>query len=223
MIPEGLITHAVGHSATDNPNLMRPTFGNIGSQSVEFKVIKEFSGADTQAAGKEISHEKEVCIIKNDKFCSAAILPKDLSLRQKHELAGLYEQFKSQKGSSDTRIAEWQAITDQERGFLLASGIYTVEQLHAVDAAESYKLGPAGADLKKRAEWHMKTKNEEASSPMTEIQLLLKEKAELKAKAEKAEADYFALQAQLAEQNKVTVVEEEKKKAGRPPKAKEIE
>jgi hypothetical protein len=222
MIPEGLITHANEHVATDNPNLLRPTFGHIGSQSVEFKIVKEFSGADSMAAGQEISREKEVCVIKNDKFCSAAILPKDLSLKQKHELAGLYEQFRSQKGSTDTRIAEWQAITDQERGFLLGSGIYTVEQLHAVDAAESYKLGPAGDDLKKRASWHMKTKNEETSAPMTEIQLLLKEKAELKAKAEKAEADYFALQAQIAAQSNVVVVEEEKKKAGRPPKAKEI-
>lgn len=199
MIAEGLIL-PTSHSHTDNPGLRKPSFGNIGSQSVEFRTIREFSGKLTGEVGKEVYNDKDVCIIKNDKFCSAAILYSDLSYQQREDLANAYDAFKSEKESTDTRIIEWQAITDQEKGSLLAAGIFTVEQLQAFNASEMHKLGPNAQSLKARADMHLATKREEARSSIDpEIQLLMQEKALEKERAEAQEQAYFAAQERIAE------------------------
>lgn len=220
MIAEGFIL-PTGHSQTDNPVLRKPSFGNIGSQSAEFRTVRQFSGKLTGEAGREVYNDKDVCIIKNDKFCSAAILYSDLSYQQREDLAAAYDAFKNEKESNDTRIIDWQAITDQEKGSLLAAGVFTVEQLFAYEASEINKLGPNGQNLKARADMHMATKREEAQSSIApEIQLLMREKALEKERAEDKEKAYFAAQARIAELEAQLRSDSLRapKKAGRPKK-----
>lgn len=209
-----------GFEQTDSPHVMKPTFGSVGSQYVRFHVHLEYSGSDSEAKGIEVKRPIELCEIQNDKFTRVPIRVNDLSPRQKVELAPLYERFKSQKDSNETSIADWEAITDMEKGLLMTSGVYTVEQLDAFGDEELYKLGPSGKDLKLRASRHVRAKRgpdvDKVEELRREMQLIIEENKRLQAK----EHEYFARAEKRATLEAITPV---KKKGGRPKKQKTTE
>lgn len=195
MLPVNLET-AKNHEATSNPLVFKPMFGSIGEQSVEFKMHREYSGADSKEQNREVYRDVEVCVIRNDKFCSAGIMTKDLSPQQKIDLAPIYEQFRSQKDSTDTRIIDWVAVSDQEKAQLMQAGVFTVEQLHAFTDDNAYKLGPNEKDFRERAERHITSKQNAKDETKQELLRLMEENAALKRQAADKQDAYFAAESQ---------------------------
>lgn len=194
-IPEGLIVQAQGWERTTNANVMKPTFGSMGSQFVEFKVHKEYSGADSVKANVEVNRHVEICLIQNDKFSKVPLRMNELSPKQKIELSQMYERFKSQKDSSDTSVLDWDALTYDEKAFLGSAGIWTVEQLHSLGEHEQYKLGPAYADLKERAKRHIDSKpGSKVAERKREMELLMEEKRKDRERIKELEDRLFRLE-----------------------------
>lgn len=204
--PDGLVVQADRFEIIGN-NLAKPVYGTLNKMYVEFREELVYSGADSEKSDEEIRRPVEVCLIQTDKFSRVPLrvrnkergIKSELSPKQEIELAPLYEHFKSQKDSTDTRVGSWEACSDMERSQLNMLGIWSVEQLANFEDAELYRLGPGGKDLRDRALRHVKTKTRNgASDRIEQLQALLKEKEE-HAKALAAQQErIFELEAQLA-------------------------
>lgn len=202
MLPENLIIKPVSFEQTLQPGVLKPTYGSLGSQYVRFHVHKEYNGADSTVAGKEVYRPIEVCEFQNDRFTRCPIRVKDLSAKQKVELAPIYERFRTQKESDETAVTEWDAVTDLEKGFLMTAGVYTVEQLGKFEDTELHRLGPGGTDLRLRARRHMRTKEDAkpkaADELKNEIALLRAEKEDQNARMKALEEKFFKQEAEKA-------------------------
>lgn len=199
-IPAELITEARTFEPTATGGVLKPLFGSVGAQAVEFREIEIYDGVASMKKEREVRRKEEVCLIKNDKFSTAAVRVKDMQPWQIKAYGGLYDQFKEQRESNETRIARWDAINDNNKAQLLAAGVSTVEQLYAYPDDSVYKLGPSGKEFKELAKRHLDTKHD--NDPKVEIELLLKENARLKAEAKEKEEAFFKAQALIAEQEK---------------------
>lgn len=204
-LPAQLITN-FEFKDTSNPLVKKPVVGSAKGMYTRFEIHKEYSGEASKEAGKESFRPIEVCRIRTDRFSEPAIMVKDLSVEQKMSLAQLYEQFKSQKNSSETSIFEWQAISDQDKAFLGGAGIFTVEQLASLEKEQRYTLGINAEEYHQKANMHLITKNETNEFGNAQIQALLREKEEMAARLKRFEDAEFERHA--------TAVETPKKKSG---------
>lgn len=192
-LPEGLITTATGFGDGGHQQVLKPTFGTVGSQYVRFRQHFKYCGAASEEQRKEVYASIDVCEIHNDKFTKAVIRVKDLSPKQRVELAQLYERFKTQKDSTETEVISWDAATEMEKALMISVGAYTVESVHATPESEAYKFGPDYKDLKERARRHVERKQGSSRSEemATELQLVMQHNAELERKLKEAEELYF--------------------------------
>lgn len=206
-MPETLIVQASSFQQTQNPLIMKPVFGSMGTQTVRFHNHKIYNATKSKAENKEAFDTIELCEIRNDAYCKVPLRVKtrdggsELSREQQTMLAGLYERFKSQRESGETSIMDWEAIEEGDRSQLAQLGIFSVEQLFAHREHELYKLGPGGEELHERAARHMNSKMEEKKKldAIEELALIRAEKEQLAAEREKANETMFKLQAQIAE------------------------
>lgn len=215
--PEGFVAPNIKLQSTNNPLVLKPTFGSIGSQYVRFELHEVYDASKSDVADIEVKEQIEICLIQNDKFTRCPIRIKDLSPAQRVALAPLYERFKTQKDSKDTAIFDWDAISDLDKTLLASVGVFTVEQLESFKEEEAYKIGPAHKELRAKAARHLKTKRMndpewKDREQKEELALLRKEKEELAARLAKLEEDYFAREAAKAKE------EESSRSRGRPRK-----
>ena len=245
--------------------ILRPTAGSIGPMYVEFAVVNEYLGAESEELGVETYRQKEVLHVKTDRFSNvplavgrpgvkqdkkileksiqhisnmpcdseaeeklkkAAIatlmrtgttsgaIKSELSLDQQRQLASLYERFKEQKGSTDTHINQWQAVSDGDRAFLGSLGIFTVEQLYHTPVERRNAFGPGGQELWERSERFMKAKKQDSDTEerKAEMAALREEREKQARRAQEMEEKMFKMQEQIAA---LTV---EKRGPGRPAK-----
>ena len=178
----------------------KPVYGNVGAQYVEFSTHSRFSGVDSLDQNKEVYRKVDICKIRNDKQSVAVIRVNDLTPKQKREMAGIYEQWMTQKDSTDTRIMQWEAISEDDKAFLIQAGVQTVEQLNAFEGEDIFRLGPVAKEFKAAATRHLITKNGDKKAEQSEdIKLILEENRKLRELVEKRDADYFAAQAAKVE------------------------
>lgn len=214
-IPENFVLPDVSKISPTGPSVVRPVYGNLGSQYVRFYTHKEYSGADSTRQDIEVYRTVEICEIQNDKFSKAAIRVSDLTPQQQIDLAPLYEQFKTQRDSNATQVMQWDAVTENEKVLLLSAGICTVEQLNALSKEETFRLGVGAESFMERAKRHLAAKEATKSSDRTaEMQLLAEENRKLKEKLKEKESAMFA--------RHVNIASEERKTKGRPKKEAQI-
>lgn len=194
--------------ATQFGDVRRSVAGSMDDIFVQYKVHEEYSPLLSKLTGEEVRVQKEILEVQTDKFSRVPLavgttdgkvaceIPSDIKLRT----AELYERFRGHVGSKDTMVADWEAVTDQEKGLLFQVGCYTVEQLHSTPKEQLYKFGAAGPELWDRADRHMKTKKKsDVSEVRRELDLLLQEKEKLKARDSQREREYLQMQERLAE------------------------
>lgn len=182
--------HLIG--APIGQDAFKPVFGAIGTQAVRFFIGKSYNQAKSQLSGVETYDAEEMCEIQNDKFAKYTPRVRDLDNKQLMDLGALLQQFREQKDSKDTQIVGWMVITENERAFLINSGVYTVEQLAAFDPnQDSYRFGREGKTLIEKARQHIAGKSlDKAKEREDEYQLLLKEVSELR-KAQKMREELY--------------------------------
>lgn len=205
-IPEGLKVKPEAFEKTGSPNVLRPTYGSLGSMFAEFKVHERYSGKLSQQTGTETTQPIEVCIIQTDRFSRVPKRVTELSRKESIDLAPLYERFKSQQGSTDTSILEWNAVSDVEKVHLGQLGIWSVEQLHNLPEHERYRLGPGGNELWVRAERHVLGKEakvaKETAEAKKELHLLAEENKKLREQLEARVEKSFERHAEIAANQK---------------------
>jgi len=235
--PEGFIMPLLGTNLGGNVMKVYPSAaeiaGAMGTMSAEIVRHREFNAEKTKQLELdnipgEMTDEIELVKIKADKFTTVPLRasnlsdPKarfhnELSIEQQMQLAELRERFRKNEHGSDTPIAMWDALSVGEQMQLVNFGVMYVEQLAAFPEHEYYKLGNGGAELVKRAQRHVggkvPSKQEEFEKSMS---IVMQARAEDKARADAAEAKYFALQERLAALESSS---EAPKKRGRPFKA----
>lgn len=135
---------------------------------------------------------------------AAGAIRSELSQEQQRSLAPLYERFKEQKGSTDTHINQWQAVSDGDRAFLGSLGIFTIEQLYHTPEEKRHQFGPGGQELWERSQRFMKAKLKEQDNEDRRAELaLIREERERMAKREnEMQEQMFKMQAQIAELSK---------------------
>lgn len=226
------IPEPTGFVGTDNPVILKPTFGSIGRQYVRFELHEAYSSEDSLAQGKEVKRPVEICHIQNDKFCTAALrvggkpgVSSELTAEQQRVLAPLYERFKTQKDSNETDVLVWDAVSENEKRLLAASGVYTVEQLASYSDEDLFRLGPAGQELRERGRRHMVTKQEKAPDHTAEIARLRAEHAEelerIRQKSEAESERLRRLEAAYYAREESASADSPKRGPGRPPKARD--
>lgn len=231
--------------------ILRPTAGALGPMKVEFAVVNEFLGEESEQLGIETYRAREVLHIQTDKFSNVpisvgkagekkdpAFLEKsiahilsidslsdddekikkqvisnlrrtgvtkgaircEMSKKLQMDLAPLYKRFQEQKGSTDTHLNEWQAVTDQERGFLMSVGIYFVEQLYHTPEHQRSNLGPAGSEMWERSERFMKAKERasETDERRAEMAALREEREKQSRRAADLEEQMYKMAEKLA-------------------------
>lgn len=226
-IPEGLVVNANSFAATGVNDVLRPVFGNLGPLPAEFRIVKEYIGSESEELGTEVERPVEVAMIHSDKFSKVPLrvakdlremrgkdgavifdergkpmrkkIRSELSRAQEIALAPLYQQFKEQKDSTDTRITDWQAVREEERAFLAQIGIWTVEQLHAIPQHQRYQLGPNCDDLWARADRHIHAKDNRKREEATEEMLaVLEANKEMRKQNEEMQARLFEMEQRIA-------------------------
>lgn len=209
MLPDELVL-PTAHTPTDNPAVMKPSFGTAGSQFVQFYVKELYDEKSSKENNLECHKRVEICEIKTDRFTSVPLRVRDLSIELRRQLHPLYEQWRSQKESTDTLISAWDAISETERATILNLGIFTVEQLYNLSDEQALHLGPYGNELRAKAERHLgKKANTKENQLAAQLEALKKERDEQAERLRKLEERYFAEEKEKAEA---------KKKMGRPKK-----
>lgn len=201
--PEGFQIPTLGHS-TGSQGTLKGVVGNIGHQSVRFEVHKVFNEALSAKTGLEVRDEIPLALFKNDAFNEVPVRVKDLSKKQIEDTQDLYNRFMLQKDSTDTVILEWDAIDERDRRRLDGQDIRSVEQLANWPEAQIFQLGPGGRDLVAKAKRHVLSKNGGKSEDREDFEKLMEENKRLREQNEKRDADYFAMQARLAELENAT-------------------
>lgn len=228
-IPEGLVVQANSFVAVGGQSdVMKPVYGNLGPLPTEFRIAEEYVASDSEYLGVEVTRKKVVALIHSDRFSKVPLaveadngemrdregnvvldhrgkvvrkrIRSELSPSQARALAPLYERFKNQKDSTDTKIVDWQAAREDEKEFLASLGIWTVEQLREIPEHDRYKLGPDGNELWGRADRHFLSKESKKREAATEEMLaVLEANKAMKQQNDALQEQMYAMQAQIAE------------------------
>lgn len=190
---------------TQSPHIMKPVFGTINQQFVQFSVEYMYNEQKSKELNYEHMDAIEICEITNDPKCTVKHTVGNLNAWQRQAFAELYARFKDQKDSLDTEIHAWVAIKPSEKALLEHCGYRTVEQL--ANAAQEYvaRLGPSGKELQERAVKHVNTKGEKVKASDYADQLAYM-RQELEAQERRAQDKfdaYVARQAAIAQSEKV--------------------
>jgi hypothetical protein len=204
-IVDGLIVEPKEYVSTGQPNVLRPVYGSSKNMNVSIETLRVYNEDQSEKTGKEVYEDVTVAMIRTDKYSCVPVRVSQLSREMTRDLAHLIEAHKEQKDVDELRIMDWQAISSQDKKFILDMQVYTVNQLSYFPKTEAYKLGPMGARLIELAERHVETNAKEKREKEESLETVKVLRAELE-----------ALKNQLAakEASKtVDVVEVEAKKA----------
>ena len=209
-IPEGLKTK-FDFQSTQFSDVRKAVAGSMDNIYVEYRVHSEYSPEASKRAGEEVRVDKEILMIQTDPFSRVplAVGTPDGKVRCEIEpdvrlkTAELYERFKGQRGSKDTMISDWEAVTDQEKAILAQVGCFTVEQLHSTPKSELYRFGSVGPEFWERADRHIKAKKKgDVTEARRELDLLMEANREMRERDERREREYLAMQERLAAMEK---------------------
>lgn len=196
--PEGFRLPTAGESAPGG--VLKAVTGSHGTQAFKVSTHKMFNAKKSDEAGLEVEDAITIVTFRNDPYTEAVIREADLSPEQQVQTAEARDRFYTSKDSTDTMIAEWQAIHDSEKMKLALIGVVTVEQLAAWPEFQMFKLGGGAKDLVAKARRHVDTKigNRAGEANADHLAVLAELKRLREAEAEK-DARYFEMQARLAE------------------------
>lgn len=187
---------------TDNPLVLKPTTGAVGTQYVKFFILEIYSSKLSEEQKREVKVPVEMCAIQNDRFSTYCCMVKDLSRKQMIDLAGIYQRFKEQKDSKDTSVIDWEALTDRDKGFLLQAGVVSVEQLASFGEHDLYKLGPGGKEYRDMALRHVEGKaGKKRDEESGEMSALRREKDEQAIRLKALEEKFYAQEAEKAKKS----------------------
>lgn len=184
-----------GRNAGVVPGVLKAVSGSLGALPVRVFTHAVYDDLGSIQAGQEVKKELVMVGIKNDRFTECCIAEQDLDMQQRIELAPLLERFRTQKDSTETAIENWDAISEQEKAFLLKMGIQFVEQMAAYPDSMVGRMGKVGIALKEKAVRHMtgKAKRAEQEEQLQELALIREERERDARRLQELEEKYHAL------------------------------
>lgn len=196
--PSEFIIPTVGES-TGNNGVLKAVSGAVGTQAVKFLIEGIYDGEASKATNMEVRKPMEFVEFKNDPFSSYKCRVSDMTQEQRIRTGALYEQFKTNKDSTDTPLDAWDMINENERIALLNNNIFTVEQITHFKDHEVYRLGIDGKNLRDRAVRHVNGKEAAKQSNLNdEMRAILEENKKLKLEMEEAKELYYKMQEELS-------------------------
>lgn len=204
-----------------------PVFGTVGGQSIRFYPRRFYNEKKSEKNKSEDYDEVDMVEISNpsDKFCVVHKRVIELDGWQLKAWGHIYQAYKEGRQLGGTLVSDWEAINENQRGLLLNFGIRTVEQMHALSPDAMAKLGNEGAELKEKADRHMKAKGDQkkAEDYQAEMETMRLELEKLSAKKEAQwEARFKAMQADMLAAQKIQASVPKKTRVRGPNKTKPI-